>query len=62
MLCMKQKDLIKKLKSIGFTFLKHGGNHDIYVRNGVKEPIPRHNEIPEMLARSILKKHGYKGV
>lgn len=60
-LCMKQKDLIKKLESIGFVFFKHGGNHDIYVRDGKKEPIPRHREIPEMLAKYILKKNGYKG-
>ena len=60
-MCMKQKDLIKKLESIGFKFLKHGGNHDIYERNGLKEPIPRHKEIPEALAKHILKKHGYKG-
>ena len=58
---MKQKDLIKKLESIGFKFLKHGGNHDIYIKNGIKEPIPRHKEIPELLAKHILKKHGFKG-
>jgi len=60
-MCMKQKDLIKKLESMGFKFLKHGGNHDIYIRESVKEPIPRHKEIPEILARHILKKYGYKG-
>ena len=30
---MKQRDLIKKLESIGFQFERHGGNHDIYRRN-----------------------------
>ena len=35
-LCIKLKDLIKKLESIGFVFFKHGGNHDIYVRDGKK--------------------------
>ena len=55
------KGLDKKLESIGFVFFKHGGNHDIYIRNGKKEPIPRHREIPEILAKYILKKNGYKG-
>lgn len=27
---MKQRDLIKKLEGVGFTFERHGGNHDIY--------------------------------
>lgn len=29
---MKQRDLIKKLEENGFTFDRHGGNHDIYKR------------------------------
>ena len=32
---MKQKELIKKLKSIGFDFYRHGGSHDIYRRGKV---------------------------
>ena len=26
---MKQRDLVKKLESAGFEFVRHGGNHDI---------------------------------
>ena len=44
---MKQRDLIKKLESIGFQFERHGGNHDIYRRNHEIEQIPRHKEINE---------------
>ena len=55
---MKQKELIKKLESIGFEFYRHGGSHDIYRRGKDSETIPRHEEINEKLARAILKKWG----
>ncbi len=55
---MKQKDLIKKLESIGFQFERHGGNHDVYKRGKEIEQIPRHKEINEKLARAILRKWG----
>jgi len=42
----------------GAVFVRHGGNHDWYqnVQTGVQQPIPRYNEINEMLAKSIIKK------
>jgi ycfA-like protein len=55
---MKQKELIKKLESIGFEFCRHGGGHDIYKRGKDFETIPRHKEINEKLAKAILKKWG----
>ena len=55
---MKRKELIKKLESVGFTFGRHGGNHDVYIRDGQIEMIPRHKEINEQLARAILRKWG----
>lgn len=55
---MKQKDLVKKLESIGFCFERHGGNHDIYTRGNDREQIPRHKEINERLAKAILRKWG----
>ncbi len=55
---MKQRDLIKKLESIGFRFERHGGSHDIYRRGNEFEQIPRHKEINERLAKAILKKWG----
>ncbi len=54
---MKRKDLIKKLSAGGCVFVRHGSNHDLY-RNpstGKKQPIPRHREIDEHLAKHILK-------
>lgn len=57
---MKQRDLIKELKAIGFRFERHGGEHDIYRRGSDIEQIPRHKEINEILARAILRKWGIK--
>ena len=57
---MKQRDLIKKLEQAGFVLEEHGGNHDTYVRGKDKEHIPRHREINERLAKSIMKKWGLK--
>lgn len=55
---MKQRDLVNKLVNKGFSFLRHGGNHDIYVRGQDIEKIPRHREINEKLAQAIIKKWG----
>ncbi len=55
---MKRKDLIKLLEKNGWYLKRNGGNHDIYT-NGIKsEPIPRHSEINEILAKEIIRKHG----
>ena len=53
---MKQRDLIKRLEKAGFRFLRHGSKHDVYVRGGDEEQIPRHKEINEKLAQAILRK------
>ena len=53
---MKQRILVKKLENAGFVFYRHGGNHDIYIRDGEIEKIPRHKEINEQLAKAILRK------
>ncbi len=55
---MKRTDLIKKLEDVGFVFERHGGNHDIYIKENIKETIPRHKEIDERLAKAILKRNG----
>lgn len=57
---MKRRDLIKKLKYIGFKLERNGANHDIYRRGNEEEVIPRHTEINERLAWAILKRRGYK--
>lgn len=54
---MKRKDLIKKLESMGCVFIRHGGKHDWYQNpnSKVSQPVPRHKEINEYLAKHILK-------
>jgi len=37
-----------------------GGNHDIYTNGKDIEPIPRHKEIAESLAKTIIKRRGLK--
>ena len=54
---MKRVDLVKQLNEMGCVLVRHGGKHDWY-RNpatGVLQPVPRHREIKEGLARHILK-------
>ena len=55
---MKQRDLVKKLESIGFKLYRHGGNHDVYRRGSDEEQIPRHKEINERLAKAIEESAG----
>ena len=57
---MKRIDLIKMLNRNGWYFLRSGGNHDMYTNGKEKEPIPRHKEINEILAKSIIKRRGLK--
>ena len=55
---MKRVDLIRAIQKSGCVFLRHGGKHDWYhnPRTGVSQPVPRHREIKEHLARHILHK------
>jgi predicted RNA binding protein YcfA (HicA-like mRNA interferase family) len=54
---MKRIDLIRDIEKNGCVFVRSGANHDIYLnpRTGKKQPIPRHREIDESLARHIKK-------
>ena len=54
---MKRRDLIKSLEEVGCALLRHGGKHDIYhnPKTGASQPIPRHREINERLAKKIIK-------
>jgi mRNA interferase HicA len=57
---MKTQDLIKLLERNGWTFIRHGGNHDVYGKGNEIEPIPRHSEIKETLAKAIIRRRGLK--
>lgn len=53
---MKRVDLIRTIEGFGCVLVRHGGRHDWY-RNratGMSQPIPRHREIKEYLARHII--------
>ena len=55
---MKRLDLIRRLEESGCILLRHGGRHDIYhnPKNGRSEPIPRHREVNEILAKRIIRR------
>ncbi len=55
---MKRLDLVKMLEQSGSVLLRHGSRHDIYnnPKTGKSEPVPRHREINEMLARRIFRR------
>ncbi|MBU2591815.1 MAG: type II toxin-antitoxin system HicA family toxin [Nitrospinae bacterium] len=54
---MKRKDLIRTIEKMGCLLIRHGGRHDWYTNPDTKisQPIPRHNEIKNSLAKHILK-------
>ncbi len=57
---MKNKELLELLERNGWYLKRNGNNHDIYT-NGVDiEPIPRHREIKENLAKAIVKRRNLK--
>lgn len=54
---MKRIDLIREIEGFGCVLVRHGAKHDWY-RNpstGVSQPVPRHREIGESLARKIIR-------
>ena len=53
---MKRAALVKRLKGFGCILVRRGAKHDWY-RNpatGIYQPVPRHREIKEHLAKHIL--------
>jgi predicted RNA binding protein YcfA (HicA-like mRNA interferase family) len=57
---VKRKQFIKMLESNGCYLLRQGGRHEIYInpKTGRKQPIPRHSEIDDQLAKHIVKELG----
>ena len=55
---MKRTALLKKLSDLGCELVRHGGKHDWYINPTTKvfQAVPRHTEINEVLARSIIRK------
>ena len=54
---MKRRDLVKEIENMGCIFIRHGGKHDWYQnpKTKVSQPVPRHRNINENLARHIKK-------
>jgi predicted RNA binding protein YcfA (HicA-like mRNA interferase family) len=54
---VKRKALIRQLEACGCVLIRHGGKHDWYQNPATKisQPVPRHTEINERLAKRILK-------
>ncbi len=57
---MKQRDLIKLLKQNGWWEIRHTGNHIVFTNGTDIEPVPKHKELNELLAKSIIKRRGLK--
>jgi predicted RNA binding protein YcfA (HicA-like mRNA interferase family) len=54
---MKRTDLIRELEKMGCVFIRHGRKHDWYQnpKTKISQPVPRHREIKEPLARNVIK-------
>jgi len=54
---VKRRDLIQELEKTGCLLIRHGGRHDWYQnpRTKISQPIPRHREIKDILAKHIIK-------
>jgi predicted RNA binding protein YcfA (HicA-like mRNA interferase family) len=57
---MKTAELVKNIESMGCVLIRHGGKHDWYQNPNTKisQPVPRHREIANSLAKHILKMLG----
>jgi mRNA interferase HicA len=53
---MRHRELEARLKDLGWWFLRHGGSHDVWTDGERQEALPRHNEINERLAHTILRR------
>ena len=53
---MKKAALEKWLRKHGWRFLRHGGKHDIWTNGEDQQAIPRHKEINEYTAKSVMRR------
>ena len=54
---MKRRDLLRELEQMGYILIRQGKRHDWYQnpRTKVSQPVPRHREIEDSLAKHIIK-------
>jgi len=55
---MKRKDFIKLLERNGWWEKRDKGGHTIFTNGKDIEPVPRHNELNEILVQTIIKRRG----
>lgn len=57
---MKRAELIRQLRKMGCILIRHGAKHDWYENENtrVSQPVPRHREIMDSLARHIIRMLG----
>jgi predicted RNA binding protein YcfA (HicA-like mRNA interferase family) len=57
---VKRKDFIEKIEAMGCIIIRHGGKHDWYQnpKTKISQPVPRHREINNNLAKHIIKMLG----
>lgn len=60
---MKRRELIRRLTEMGCVLIRHGGKHDWYQNPATKvvQPVARHTEIKDLLAKHIIKMLESKG-
>jgi hypothetical protein len=60
---VKRVDLVKTIEGLGCVLVRNGARHDWYrnPKTGVSQPVPRHREIKDHLARHIIKMLGDGG-
>ena len=54
---MKRTILLQMMNQMGVIFVRHGNKHDVYKQpsTNMETTVPRHDEIKEYTAKSILK-------
>jgi predicted RNA binding protein YcfA (HicA-like mRNA interferase family) len=54
---MKRKEFVRQLLRDGCRMVRPGSRHDVFTnpKTGQKQPVPRHTEIDNALARHIRK-------
>ncbi|MHC4471217.1 MAG: type II toxin-antitoxin system HicA family toxin [Planctomycetota bacterium] len=53
---MRRRELERELSKLGWWLLRHGRRHDVWTDGEAEEYVPRHREVNERLARSILRR------
>ncbi|HEY7376343.1 MAG TPA: type II toxin-antitoxin system HicA family toxin [Polyangia bacterium] len=52
---MKKSELEKELRDCGWWLARQGSRHEVWTNGKVTEAVPRHKEIDEHTARSIVR-------